>query len=715
MRTFISILTSSPVRRLLPLAIAGGLIAGFWDILLSTLGLGIALPISAATIIVWAMWKHRFSIFWKWWNSWLGAIVFAASLLGLLAFFTPGEGILKEVSLGGNWGTEIIGSESSIFVGALRIIALAVVGTAFIGPRFSWRLLQSGMKRIVPASRQLAGWVQRSIEWLREFYAKHPVHQQILDRIKGRRPPAKVIQSPPISPMPPTLSGTESLTGTEPAPEVKIVPKEPPKAAPIPIPFTSLGSWQLPSIDLLDEMIEFELNQAEIDKRSKIIEEALASYGVEAKVVQANVGPTVTQFGLEPGWDRKYKEVKVKDKNGNTRVRVEEISRTRVKVERITSLANDLALALAAPSIRIEAPIPGKSVVGIEVPNSSMGLVSLREVMESTAYQKLSSKSKLVLALGKGAASEIVVGDLAKMPHLLIAGATGSGKTVCLDSIIASLLMKATPDELQFIMIDPKRVELIAFNGVPHLRNPVITESEKAVEILKWLIHEMENRFRRLAQVRGVQNIDAYNRSGKIEKPMPYLILIVDELADLMMSASDEVEPRLCRLAQMGRAVGIHLVIATQRPSVDVVTGLIKANFPTRISFAVASQIDSRTILDTAGAERLLGRGDMLYHPQDAAKSRRLQGCFASPEEIERMVSFWSKQSQARPIEACEYEEGTAQDPLLEEAKRLARVHKQVSVSFLQRQLRIGSSRAIKLMRLIEEEGIGGLEERKES
>jgi S-DNA-T family DNA segregation ATPase FtsK/SpoIIIE len=293
------------------------------------------------------------------------------------------------------------------------------------------------------------------------------------------------------------------------------------------------------------------------------------------------------------------------------------------------------------------------------------------------------------------------------MPHLLIAGTTGSGKTVCLNSIIAALLMNNTPDELQFIMIDPKRVELSAFSGVPHLMTPVITEKEKAVEVLKWGSQEMDNRYRKLALI-GAHNIEAYNKSSKAEKQMPYLIFIIDELADLMMAKSEEVEPLLCRLAQMGRAIGIHLVVATQRPSVDVVTGLIKANFPTRISFAVASQVDSRTIIDGAGAEKLLGRGDMLYLTPEIAKPKRLQGCLGSPEEIERLVSFWSNQSpQARPTEKFAYAAGEAEDPLLEQARLLAKEHRQISASFLQRQLHIGYPRAAQLMQLLQEEGIG--------
>lgn len=712
--SIVSLLTSPLVRRLLPVAVAAVLIAVFWGDLLRTFGWGIVLLILAVAIIIWVIWQRRLYIFLRWWNQWLGVIAFAAALLGILAFFSPGDGILDEVSLGGKWGDGI--SADQDLIGVLRVIGLVIVGIAFIGPRFTWRLLKEGVRGGIPALQKLVEGAQRSKEWLVEFYAKYPLHQIIIDWIKERRAPKKrekiIHLLPPPSVGGPSPEVPEMKVAAKGVPEVEVKTKEVPKLKPIPLPFPSLEGWQLPTIDILDEAVEVELNQAEIERRARIIEESLASYGVEAKVIQTNVGPAVTQFGVEPGWDRRYKEVKEKDKNGNLTARVEEISRTRVKVERIASLANDLALALAATSIRIEAPVPGKSIVGIEVPNSSMGVVTLREVIESAAFQKISSKSKLVLALGKGTASEILVGDLTKMPHLLIAGATGSGKTVCLNSTIASLLMNNTPEDLKFIMIDPKRVELIAWSGVPHLMTPVVTESEKAVEILKWLVQEMETRYNRLAQIRA-HNIEAYNRSNKIVSQMPFIVGVVDEMADLMIIKADEVEPLLCRLAQMGRAVGIHLIVATQRPSVDVITGLIKANFPTRISFAVASQVDSRTILDTVGAERLLGRGDMLYLPPDVAKPIRLQGCFASVEEIERLTNFWRDQSRVQRV-ALEYEEGSDQDPILAEARRLAKEHQQISVSFLQRQLRVGYSRAIKLMQLIQEEGREGSPEEKD-
>jgi S-DNA-T family DNA segregation ATPase FtsK/SpoIIIE len=481
--------------------------------------------------------------------------------------------------------------------------------------------------------------------------------------------------------------------------------------------------WKLPPIEILDASPEQDFSQADNMKKAKLIEDALASYGVEGKVVQINVGPTVTQFGIEPGWDRKLKEVKEKDKNGDIQRKIEEVSRTRVKVDRITSLANDLALALAAPSIRIEAPVPGKPVVGIEVPNTTIGVVSMRNVVESNTFQKMAARTKMAVALGTGAGGESVVGDLTKMPHLLIAGATGSGKTVCMHAIICCLLLHNTPNDVRFIMIDPKRVEMTSYNSLPHLATGVIVENNRAILALRGLTQEMDKRYQTLAAVRA-RNIEAYNKARPNEK-MPYLVLIIDELADLMMTAGEEVERTLCRLAQLARAVGIHLVVATQRPSVDVVTGLIKANFPTRISFAVTSQVDSRTILDTGGAEKLLGRGDMLYMPTEAAKPKRLQGCFLSDAEIERIVYFWNNQrketaSQLKMddlISLEDVEDKPPADPLLEQARKLLDEHQHISASFLQRHLRIGYPRAARLMEQLEEEmgeGISELEDVKD-
>ncbi len=472
--------------------------------------------------------------------------------------------------------------------------------------------------------------------------------------------------------------------------------------------------WRLPPVDeILAEAPEQELSQAEIRERVRIIEDTLASFGVPAKVVEVNQGPTVTQFGVEPGYLEK------RDSNGR-------IQRAKIKVSKIANLANDLALALAASPIRIEAPVPGHSVVGIEVPNSEVALVALRTVLESEAFRKI--KGPLPIALGQDVAGNPVAADLAAMPHLLIAGATGSGKSVCVNAIIASLLCTRTPDEVQFIMIDPKMVELTLYNGIPHLRAPVVIELERVVGVLNWATREMDSRYKTFNQARA-RNIEAYNQmlTAKGEKPLPYVVVVIDELADLMMVAPDEVERSICRIAQMARATGIHLVIATQRPSVDVVTGLIKANFPARISFAVTSQVDSRVIIDTAGADKLLGRGDMLFMAPDSSKLVRLQGCFVSDRELAALVRYWKGVRlaqepvqpeavvQQRLWEAQQPEDTPAQagqeDELLPRAIALVQEQGRASISMLQRRLRIGYSRAARLIDEMEKRSIIGSEE----
>jgi S-DNA-T family DNA segregation ATPase FtsK/SpoIIIE len=459
--------------------------------------------------------------------------------------------------------------------------------------------------------------------------------------------------------------------------------------------------------------------------RASLIVETLASFGVDARVAQYHEGPVVTQFDVEPGWEIKTRLVTERDKDGKVvfdkdgrpKSRSEEVSRTRVRVNQITNLANDLALALAAPSLRIEAPVPGRSVVGIEVPNTSASVVTLRSVVETPAFQRLSAKSKLALPLGKSVSGEPVVADLTRMPHLLIAGSTGSGKSVCINSIISSILIQSRPEEVRFVMIDPKRVELSSFALIPHLAfSNIVVDVEKVVGTLGAVLHEMEDRYKRFASL-AVRNIESYNKHPKAVEKLPYWVVIIDEFADLMMAAPFEVERQVCRLAQLARATGIHLVVATQRPSVDVITGLIKANFPTRIAFAVSSQVDSRTILDMAGAERLLGRGDMLYMPTDASKPKRVQGVYVSDQEIDRLVSFWAQQraTHSTPVfdhlleqaqQAIEEEEDA--DPMYERAKALAEEHTRVSTSMLQRRLRIGYPRAARIMDRLEEEGIVG-------
>jgi S-DNA-T family DNA segregation ATPase FtsK/SpoIIIE len=467
--------------------------------------------------------------------------------------------------------------------------------------------------------------------------------------------------------------------------------------------------WQLPLVkDILDEGAAPAINDDFVQKRARLIEETLASFGAPAQVVQISRGPTITQFGVEPLF--------VETRSGKTRVRV----------SKIASLADDLALALAAPRIRIQAPVPGHSYVGIEVPNEEMALVALRDILESEMF--LRNRTSLRFALGRDVAGHPTVADLTAMPHLLIAGTTGSGKSVCVNSILTSFLLHNTPDDLRLILVDPKRVELTGYNGVPHLLAPVVVEMERVIGALQWMTREMDKRYHEFARI-GARNIADYNvrAAAQGSKKLPYLVVVIDELADLMMIAPDETERTITRLAQLARATGIHLILATQRPSVDVVTGLIKANFPARIAFAVASNTDSRVILDQPGAERLLGRGDMLYQAPDAPSPARLQGVFVSDHEIQQLVEFWRAQVGASPYtmpggavdapsisgvplkQVPMFEDmspASNEDPLLKDSIDIIRKEGKASVSMLQRKLRIGYTRASRLMDSLEEKGI---------
>ncbi len=667
-------------------------------------GLGLVFIILAAVTVTWVFWRRKQSSFIHHWNRWVGGVVFILALWGILAFI-PTKGVLAGVSVGGRVGQGIIGYTD--YVGILRVLGLIILGTITVVPVASFQLTKNSIYWLIKQLKQ-PGFRQIHREEV-QITSTVPATDKTSVTVK----PAATREQLETGLTKEKVAPTSTFTPT--SQELKQVAQDVWKKYGETLDLVVVDGWKLPPIDILDTSPEIQFSQADNAERAKLIEEALASYGVEARVVQINAGPTVTQFGVEPGWDRKMREVKERDKDGNVNVRLEEVSKTRVKVERINSLSNDLALALAASTIRIEAPVPGKSVVGIEVPNTISSVVSLRGVIETNVFQRIQARSKLAIALGKGAGGEAVAGDMARMPHLLIAGATGSGKTVCLNAIICCLVMNNTPNDVRFIMIDPKRVELTTFNSIPHLATPVIVDAEKAIDALRWLSQEMNNRYQILASA-GSRNIDGYNKNKQGTEKMHYLVLVIDELADLMMAGGDEVEQTLCRLAQLSRAVGIHLVVATQRPSVDVVTGLIKANFPTRISFAVTSQVDSRTILDIGGAEKLLGSGDMLYMPTEAAKPKRLQGCYVSDAEAERLVYFWGSQRKEQET-SLKIEELTTslasirkgsypEDTLMEAARQLAKEHPHISTSYLQRKLRIGYPRAARIMEQLEEEGI---------
>ncbi len=463
-----------------------------------------------------------------------------------------------------------------------------------------------------------------------------------------------------------------------------------------------IAKWNVP-FDLLDTEHNIP-NGGDIERNAEIIKNTLKNFGIEVEMGNVNIGPTVTQYTFRPSLG--------------------------VKLSKITNLANDLALALAAHPLRIEAPIPGKSLVGIEVPNRAIARVRLRGMMEKLKTRK--QKSSLSIILGQDVTGNIITDDLGKMPHLLIAGATGSGKTIGVNAIILALLFQNSPENLRFIMVDPKRVELSLYNGIPHLLSPVIIEPQKAVNSLRWAISEMERRYTVLAEAR-VRDIYSYNSNGfNNNEVLPFIVIVIDELADLMMRFGREMEAAIVRLAQMSRAVGIHLIISTQRPSVEVITGLIKANITARIAFQVASLIDSRTILDTGGAEKLLGRGDMLYLAQDSHKPKRIQGAYLSEEEIKRVVEYIRKESEndeeapADPFIAkdapddfkgglnpAEFISNAASsedlgDELYPEAKKIVIEAKKASASLLQRRLRVGYARAARLLDLLEEQGIIG-------
>ncbi|MFH0912401.1 MAG: DNA translocase FtsK 4TM domain-containing protein [Patescibacteria group bacterium] len=449
--------------------------------------------------------------------------------------------------------------------------------------------------------------------------------------------------------------------------------------------FSPAGDWKLPPTDLLSDVVT-KVDSGNIRQNVSIIQETLEDFGIQVEMSEVNVGPTVTQYTLKPA--------------------------AGVKLSRISNLANDLSLALAAHPIRMEAPIPGRSLVGVEVPNKKASLVRLREIIESDAFQAV--RSNLRMPLGRDVAGAPVAADLVRMPHLLIAGATGMGKSVFLNSLLIGLIYQNSPADMRLVLVDPKRVEFTSYNDVPHLLAPVIVDPYKTIGALKWLVMEMERRYKMLSE-HNVRFIEAFNRSNP-DSRMPYIVLVIDELADLMAVSAREVEAYICRLAQMSRAVGIHLVLATQRPSVDVITGLIKANFPSRMAFAVTSGTDSRTILDTVGADKLVGNGDMLFLPSDASKPRRIQGVYVGDKEIKAVTDFVKQQDNpmyvdeliAERKESKQSEIEAEGDPLLQEATELVVRTGKASASYLQRRFRVGYARAARLLDLLEAKGIVG-------
>ncbi len=629
----------------------------------------------------------------EWWGRqkerlWGVAILFLA-FLGLVHLLSPAPALDPLALAGEGGGGGYLGwAISMAFARALgRLgsgLALLIVGGVglFLVARVSALEMRRGVRI---AAQTLSSLFRREVAPRPEKKIETPPKKSPSARPRIARPAFGILRMPQH----PKEAKAEGIPVQTKLPIEKALPARP-------------RDKRLPPLDLLNETLYPAASEADVERKARIIEETLASFGVPAKVVSIRQGPTVTQFGVEPGY--------IDGRREGERQR-------KVRVSKITSLDKDLALALASAPIRIEAPVPGRSVVGIEVPNSEVSLVALRGVMESEAFQKAKESSPLTIALGRDVSGQPVIADLALMPHLLIAGATGSGKSVCLSSILTCLLFQNSPARLRFLLVDPKMVELVHFNGLLHLAKPVVREVQEASFALRGVMKEMDRRYQEFAKA-GIRNIEHYNSlcEKRGEEPLPYIAVAIDELADLMMVAPDEIERLICRLAQLSRATGIHLIIATQRPSVDVVTGLIKANFPARICFAVSSQVDSRVVLDTAGAETLLGRGDMLYMAPDSSSLVRLQGCFVSDEEIAKVVAFWQREvglSAEQEVIPWESEvEGEAEakgyDALFEEAKVLVMRHERASASFLQRRLGIGYPRAARLIEQLEKAGIVG-------
>ncbi len=547
----------------------------------------------------------------------------------------------------------------------------------------------------------LLPFIVTTFKWARDFatrFRQRSLEKKRLTKaVEGQRYPKKI--TPEVTPgreparAPKEIQEAQPLSLKREGPQVREALVTPGKPIERPIskkPSIPIEQYRLPSLDLLDNPPPVEERQIKEDfeESARILEETLADFDIEAKVVNCNKGPVITRYELEPG--------------------------SGVKVHRITSLGDNIALAMKAQSIRIVAPIPGKGTIGIEVPNSISTLVYLKEVLDSEEYRDFDSGLKI--ALGKDIAGNPVIADLASMPHLLIAGATGSGKTVCVNSVITSLLFNFRPDELKLIMVDPKRVELAIFNDLPHLLAPVVTEPKNVSATLDWVVGQMDSRYELFAKS-GVRNIDLYNEKfGKdpAEK-LPYIIIIIDELADLMMVAQADIEGAITRLSQLSRAVGIHIILATQRPSVNVITGVIKANFPARISFRVASKVDSRTVLDMNGADKLLGKGDMLFLDPGTEKPIRAQGCLISDREIERIASFIKSQTGPEYVEEIlevqkkgPLRRSFEKDEVYEEAVRLVLETRQASVSILQRRLGLGYTRAARIVDMMEDDGIVG-------
>ena len=670
---------------------------------LSSLGYGLV-PVSLWLVALVLTFRYRRGWIWRYYGLWLASALGVMASIGILSFFSASDGVLEEASLGGYWGQTLAGRP--MVWGALKVAIILLLVPMAIVPKRTLRWYRRGVLELLASG----GTLLRLFNWPLRYGSQRIGRRSFDDGLKeeeyvatpstlSQRLATKIPRFPRLRP----IAGKD-MKGAIPHSGVGVYDETPAQKV------IKVSKWRLPGVDLLARSESQAVPQSTLNEMSQLIETTLSEHGVKVSVEDIKPGPRVIRFGLVPGWVKRYREIRDAKFQGSDSSPLEP---SRVKVHSILAREQDLALALKTPDIRIEAPVPGEALVGLEVPNPLPNKVHMRSVAEGLSFRQVAGRGGLPLGLGQGTGGEPVVEDLIELPHLLIAGATGSGKSVCVNSIITSLLMTTPPDRLQMLMIDPKRVELTPFNDLPHLLAPVVVDSDEVLRVLAGVIREMFRRYRMLEEA-GVRNIEGYNRKAK--EPISYLVLIIDELADLMMSAAYEMEQALVRLAQLGRATGIHLVLCTQRPSVNVVTGLLKANVSARIAFAVASQVDSRVILDGAGAEKLLGKGDMLLLSSESPKPRRIQGTFVSDQEIDKVVQFWRRQKGPPlpeiPLDEPEggdlHEADETEDELLDQALELASKYNHLSPSLLQRRLQIGYPRALRLMQLLEEEGVIG-------
>ena len=682
------------------------------------------------------------------WRRLVMAVALAAISISVLSTIFPSGGALKDASLGGKWGAYLGGTPAILAAAKMAAIVFAVplvirpkrFGIVYLRyAKVGVLGLQLGLLYTYLGLQNSARLIDRRVRILHYGMHRQASRKDLLKMLVmgPSKSPVRTLAykgDPETAIEQSDFGGPDFETGLDTLvqddededwelPESGLIPtwdnKEPaPRKAPKPTKAIgdgaetgkrTKGSWQTPPVDMLTPPDTHHAPEAALQEMARLVETTLGDHGVRVEVTDVKAGPRIVRFGLVPGWVPKRGEsaraaigLDTADADPSA------LERSRVKVQSILTREKDMALALKTPYLRIEAPVPGEALVGLEVPSPSPSKVHLREVMETPTFKKLVAKGGLPIALGQDTGGTPVVLDLAALPHMLIAGATGSGKSVCINSIVASFLLTKTPEQLRILMVDPKRVELTPFNGIPHLVGPVIVDAEEVNTALRGLIREMLGRYKLMEEI-GARNIDGYNKRSKVK--MPFLVLIVDELADLMMVGGFEVEQNLVRLAQLGRATGIHLVLATQRPSVNVVTGLLKANIPARAAFAVASQVDSRVILDAVGAEKLLGKGDMLLLHNESPKPSRVQGTLVYDQEIDHMVEFWLNQ-EGPPLplidvgEPAEDVDGDEVDALImEEARELAARNPQLSASYLERRLKIGGRKAEEVMELLEGEG----------